>query len=344
MATDTSLVVDCPRCATPFQAQRDGDTGIFACAHCLEAFLIVEDRGGYRVKSAVPPPSLASRIAPGSVMEGVFHCLGESIRQLPSLPEAPQRVIRAANDPLASSEDLARIINGDASLSMRVLRLTNSVLFAGRQATADTKLACARLGMRGVANVAQCVAQAHIYRAPQPVFRELMQELWKHAVATARMAESLSSGVMPSPSIFLAGLVHDVGKVILLDAMTVRYKGRIGQLTKDWDLLVYSLDTFSPYAGLQVAQHWGLAQDVRFMTFYQASPVNAPASHRKSTGLVALASAVAELAGFGITGRAPADVEALYRSISLGIDDDAVERLIVEAQDRVGPYIELAAI
>jgi HD-like signal output (HDOD) protein len=276
-------------------------------------------------------------------MEGVFNCIPESVRRLPTLPEAPQKVIHAANDPLTSSEDLARIINGDASLSMRVLRLTNSVLFSGRQATTDTKLACARLGMRGVANVAQCVAQAHIYRASQPVYQELMQELWKHAVATARMAEALSNGVLPLPTLFLAGLVHDVGKVVLLDAITTRYQGRTGQLTKDWDLLMAALDTFAPYCGLQVVQHWDLPQEVRFTTFYQASPSNAPAAHRKSTALIALASAVAELAGYGFAGRVPPSVAPFLLTAVLGIADDTIDHLVAEAQDRVGPYIELAA-
>src|SRR5689334_1036031 len=106
MATDTAVIVDCPRCATPTNARRDGDSGIYSCGHCFEAFLVLEERGGFRVKLAVPPASLASRIAPGSVMEGVFNCIPESVRRLPTLPEAPQKVIHAANDPLTSSEDL----------------------------------------------------------------------------------------------------------------------------------------------------------------------------------------------------------------------------------------------
>ncbi len=339
-------IAECPKCAAPApeESERAEGTRIYSCASCHEAFLVTGSGDGIAVVRAIPPESLASRIAPGSVMEGVFACLDKSIEQLPTIPAAPQRVIDAANDPLTTSADLAQIINEDTSLSLRILRLTNSVAFAGREVTADMRLACARLGMRGVANVAHCVAQANIYRATNPIFRELMQELWKHAVGTARLAESLAAGAgnLPSRSIFLMGLVHDVGKVVLLDAITVRSRGRVGQLDKHWDLLMNVLDEFAPYAGLRVLQHWGLAQEIRFTTYYLASPSSAPPLYRKQTALIALASAVAELAGYGVTGKAQPDIRKLAEALHSEFKTDDLDQMIEEAKAQIAPYAELA--
>ncbi len=278
-------------------------------------------------------------------MEGVFACMDQSILQLPTVPAAPQKVINAVNDPMTTSEDVARIINEDASLSMRILRLINSAAFGGRESIADMKLACARLGMRSIANIAYCVAQSHIYRSTNPVFSDLMQDLWKHAIATARLAESLAAdaGNLPSRSIFLMGLVHDVGKVVLLDAITLRYQGRIGQLTEHWDLLVNVLDEFSPYAGLRVVQHWGLAPEIRFTTYYLASPASAPALYRKHTSLIALASAAAELAGFGIVGKARPNIRDLAGALNAGLKLADLDGLIEGAKAQIAPYTELAS-
>ncbi len=195
-----------------------------------------------------------------------------------------------------------------------------------------------------MANVAHCVAQANIYRATNPIFRELMQELWKHAVGTARLAESLAAGAgnLPSRSIFLMGLVHDVGKVVLLDAITVRSRGRVGQLDKHWDLLMNVLDEFAPYAGLRVLQHWGLAQEIRFTTYYLASPSSAPPLYRKQTALIALASAVAELAGYGVTGKAQPDIRKLAEALHSEFKTDDLDQMIEEAKAQIAPYAELA--
>jgi HD-like signal output (HDOD) protein len=231
---------------------------------------------------------------------------------------------------------------------MRVLRLANSALFAGREASTDLRLACARLGMRNIASVAHLVAHEHVYKSPNPVFRELMAQLWHHAVATARLTDSVGSAVggLPRSSLFLSGLVHDVGKPVLLDVMTNRYRGRTGELKKSWNLLLNTLDEFSPYIGLRVVQHWRLAPEIRFTTFYANAPGAAPRAYRRHAYLVALASLAAESAGFGIAGdqhRHAGRLESVGEAFAAEVSRDAAQRMAEEAADRVVAFMDAVA-
>ncbi len=321
-----------------------GAAQLFSCRSCQEAFLVTHLRAGVAVEPALPPPLLSSRIAPGSVMEGVFASLDLSIEQLPTIPVVPQRVLSAIHDPLTTSEDLARIINEDATLSLRVLKLANSVFFSGRQSISDMKIACARLGMRNIANIANVVAQAHLYRRANPIFSDIMPGLWSHAVATARLAEILAASAkgLPSKTIFLMALVHDIGKPVLLDAIVHRYQGRAGRLKEDPDLLVRILEEFSPYAGLRVTQHWNMPQEIRFATFYSQAPGAAPVIYRRYALLIALASGIADISGHGIGGKINTNLDQLVVDFASELTPGDLDRVMTEAGPQIAPYLELA--
>jgi HD-like signal output (HDOD) protein len=343
---DRAMRATCPLCdadgavLAPVTARLQ----LLSCHKCREAYLVKANNGTLSAGAVDSPAPLATRIAQGSVMQGVFEALDESIRNLPTIPTATQRVIGALHDPLTNTEDLVRLINEDATLSVRILKLANSTTFAGRQKITDLRLACARLGMRNIANVAHVVAQAHLYRSRNPVFQELMDASWQHAVATARLAEAFAGAVTGGPQLglFLMGLVHDIGKPVLLDAITNQYKGRLGRLKDSPDLLLTALDDFSPYAGLRVAQYWNLSIEVRFSTFYAALPSAAPAMFRRQAYLIALSSAAAECAGYGKvrTSRDPqAEAAALGKELSEEFGGDAVHDAIESVDEEIRSHL-----
>jgi HD-like signal output (HDOD) protein len=339
-------MVACPRCNTPAPESKDRITAIrvYSCKKCYEAYLVQPVQGGFIVDPAVPPMPLAERVSPGSVMEGVFACLDESIKHLPTVPQVPQRVISAIHDPITTTEDLAQLINEDAVFSMRVLHVANSVTYGGRSAITDLRRACARLGTRNLANIAYLVAQGHLYRSVNPVFAELMEHLWRHSVATARLAETFAGALrgVPANSVFLMALTHDIGKPVLLDAITNRYKGRVGRLKESWDLLLRTLDEFGPYSGLRVVQHWNLVPEVRFATFYSAEPKAAPEPYRKCALLIGLASTVAEACGYGVVGRTTPDIETLAAALAQELGVGELGEIMEAADSQISPYLDLA--
>jgi HD-like signal output (HDOD) protein len=291
----------------------------------------------------MPAKRISELIAPGSVMQRIFEGLDRSIESLPTLPEPPQQVIHAAHDPLTASGDLAALITRDAMMTVRMLNLANSVAAQSRSRITDMQYACARLGIRTIVNVAYVSAHSHFYQSTIPAFRELMQHLWRHSIATARLAEILapSFGVQTSTSLFLMGLVHDIGKPVLLQAITAQHKDRVGRLKGDWDLLVDALDIFAPYAGLRVVQRWGLPVEMGFAAFYLADPGAAPAAYALHAKMIALASAAAEQCGYGVIGRTPADAHALCAKFAQELPLDKFDFVLESAKFLIEPYLDL---
>jgi HD-like signal output (HDOD) protein len=247
---------------------------LVGCGQCHNPLLLQWDDTAVPQIRAVPSLDRVEDMAPrGSVMEGIFSILGEVISELPVLAEVPQRVVTAVHDPISNMDDIAVIIEDDAVLSMKVLSLANSAYFATISEINDLSTACARLGMKALANIAYTVANANLYKTSDPMARDVMQQLWRHAVATAHSAEAVGRKVgLDQNTSFIGGLVHDIGKAVLLDAITTKYTGNVGRLRESQDLLVRVLDRHAPLVGLHVVQYWKLAPEFAYSTLYSMEP------------------------------------------------------------------------
>ncbi|MEO5366561.1 MAG: HDOD domain-containing protein, partial [Magnetococcus sp. WYHC-3] len=81
-----------------------------------------------------------------------------SIRDLPTLPAVVTRLTTMVNETSTDSKKIALLLQDDPVLSARILRLVNSVLYAGTEPTASVQLAVARIGLVGIRNLATSVA------------------------------------------------------------------------------------------------------------------------------------------------------------------------------------------
>ena len=276
---------------------------LVGCAKCLEAVLVQPKDGSVSVGWAEGVERVEDLAPTGSVMSGVLSSLSDVIAQLPALPQVPQRIVSMVHDPLVSTAEVSEVVGEDPVMSMKILGLANSAYFAARSEINDLKTACSRLGMRGIANIAHAVANGNLYEAEAPEFRQLMQRLWKHAVATAHVADELGRLVkgVDRRQLFIAGLTHDVGKLVLLDALTRKYHGYIGRLRESSTLLVSALDRYAAVAGLHVVQHWKLAPEFTFTTRYLKRPeAVSPAKLRTLVYIVSLGSDIADTCGFAV--------------------------------------------
>ena len=284
----------------------------------------------------------------GSVMAGVFKILDRVVSEMPVPPEIPQRMLSLLHDPLTSMSDLANIINEDAMISMKVLKMANSAYYASTHEITDLQNACARLGMKTIGNIAHTVSNNNLYKSSEPKFRGIMNQLWQHGIATAHCAEQIS---VHTPSIdpampFVAGLIHDTGKLVLLDTLTTKYRGNIGRLRESPQLMVRVLNRFYPHVGLHVVQFWKMPVEFGYSTFFNFRPEKTPESlWTPLTHLVALASALADSCGFGVGDADPPDIAGHPSATTLGISDDqlvALHNQLAEPLDSMVTILSVA--
>jgi HD-like signal output (HDOD) protein len=120
-----------------------------------------------------------------------------------------------------SIADLRQLINADPGLASQVLRASNSAFYAGLSKVSTVREAIVRLGAREVANLAMLTTQQDLYRSSNAGYNA-HAALWKHsfccAVGSKWLAQQGGFATRVQEA-FLAGLLHDIGKLFVLKVM-----------------------------------------------------------------------------------------------------------------------------
>jgi putative nucleotidyltransferase with HDIG domain len=136
----------------------------------------------------------------------------DELNRLPMRPGAAQRILQMLEDPDLSADDLARVIETDPALSARILRLANSPFFGLGGTVASASRAVIVLGLSVVRSLAVSTA-AGLFDARA---RQLPAGFWDHAVAVAAGSGTVAIHLgVPKSDAFSAGLLHDIGEVLI---------------------------------------------------------------------------------------------------------------------------------
>lgn len=145
------------------------------------------------------------------------------IESLPSLPSLYTDVIEAVNSPNGSLARVGEIISKDVGMSAKILQLVNSSFFGLPTHVSSPARAVAMLGLETVkALVLGVKIFSQFSRPDSPGYS--IANLWNHSVTTSCIAKNIAENLKLKQTeiddSFLAGMLHDIGKLILLDRMT----------------------------------------------------------------------------------------------------------------------------
>ncbi len=343
------IVPVCPFCAAEAAACKwDYDAvSLRACGRCMNPFLVRFEEGNPVTERMPGVPDIREDVPKGSVLAGVLGTLPEALEALPVLPEIPQRILAMVNDPLVSMSELADLIAKDAVISVKIFKMANSAFYSSTHEIRDLKVACARLGLRIVANTVYAVANGNLYRTSRPEYRAMMQDLWRHSLATAHCADELGvrlKGIDKS-ALFESGLLHDIGKLVLFDMITTRYKGNVGRLRESPELLIKVLQRFHALVGLHVVQHWDAEQTPCFVTYYHGQCDDAPSGRQQQyADAISVANELAHTIGYKLGEEEPPPLSEHPALERLGMPPDELEALHESIQDKIESMIDLFAL
>lgn len=217
-------------------------------------------------------------MAPGvpSLADQIREAVAGGTLSLPALPAVATRVLQLLHDEEADSAPLTELIESDPTIAASVLRVANSAVYSGLNQIADIDQAIARLGARQVGTVVTTVALKGHFATDDPVKRELLQALWNHAVATALAARRLTvAGGGDAVEAFLAGLLHDTGKLLVL-----RGADHLEQLDRRRPITAVVLDELIDALHVELGHHalssWKIAEPVCRVALHHHDP-NVPA-------------------------------------------------------------------
>lgn len=221
------------------------------------------------------------------------------IRSMPGLPAVLTQVMETVQDPEASALDLGQFIASDQTLAAALLRVVNSAYYGFYREISSVTTAIVILGFLEVRNLVLAVTAYNTLSASRPA-----QGLWRHsleaAIGAQRAARLMSAPPAAGP--FVAGLLHDVGKVVLQDLYPEVYRRAVGQARDRAEAVrvvereMFQLDHAE--AGAILAEHWNLPEPVVEAIRYHHEPGHAPKA-LKLTNLTAYADYLAYEAGGG---------------------------------------------
>jgi HD-like signal output (HDOD) protein len=171
-----------------------------------------------RPRDGARGPAWAAPDPQASIADTARSLVRRGVLELQPLPAVALRVLG-----LIQKEDdcdttaLAVLTERDPALTARLLHAANASIYAGLRAVEEVHQAIVRLGYRQVRQLLSAVVMKFAYAPVQGPRAELLEKLWEHALATAigaRHVGRLTGG--ESAHDFLAGLLHDTGRMLVL--------------------------------------------------------------------------------------------------------------------------------
>jgi len=181
--------------------------------------------------------------------------------ELPVFNPIALEVLRLLADTENDLDEIVTAINKDPALAIQILKMANSSAYSGRAKMETIKDSVIRLGASLITNLTMAVSQAALHSSEIPLINDIMQDLWQHSYACALGCRSLaiSSGHHDvAEQAYLAGLLHDIGKLYLLKAM--ERISLANDITVDLDRETL-LDVFSDMhveQGYRIMWHWNI--------------------------------------------------------------------------------------
>lgn len=197
---------------------------------------------------------------------------------LPPMPLVAGRIVSLASDPETDAKVLERAIQADQALTANVLKIANSSFYGCLRSINTVSSAIVLIGFKGIKSLAVAASLKSFYRRVD--LTEKM--LWEHSIGSAVAAHILSKKLYCYPEeAFIAGLMHDIGKVILNNQknelfskiMQVSYNDQVPLVEVEKEHLGF---THAEVGGLMI-QKWNLSDDlVEAVTFHHNLEGNDP--------------------------------------------------------------------
>ncbi len=272
-----------------------------------------------------------------------INVIVDSIEQLPVLPGTTLRLINVLSDVNSTIEQIVDTIRHDQNLTAQVLKLCNSAFFGFSRRITSLQNAVTYLGARQLLQLVFNVHCKSTFNHSNEGYGLLAGMLWKHSNAVAIASEKISNHKQLEPSaglFFTAGLLHDIGKVILDSTLKEHYQQVIELATAEkirFDEAEKRILGFShEEVGELIARKWQLPEAIASAAKYHHCPECYKGNDeeiRQVVDIVHISDSLVMMLGIGLG----------YDGLMYRVDDNLIEKYRIQPEylDSLGVEILL---
>lgn len=282
-------------------------------------------------------------------MNSPFRTIDEILETTPDLPSisaAALVVMREADSPTSSARSVAEQISQDPALAARVLRLANSAFYGLPRQVCDIQEAVVVLGMRTVRHLAIVASTYTWLSKPLKGYGLGPKELWSHSFSVAVGAQMISkeSSKADVDQAFTAGLLHNVGKVVLSAWLQDRFvpilKAAEFESMPFDEIERKTLGFDHAETGARLAERWNLPEPIVAAIRFHHTADNA-SSHQGIVDCVHVADCLASTLGIGIGPDAMRYETSQAAWMRLGMDYSGSDHILESLDEHHRKYAQI---
>ena len=280
--------------------------------------------------------------------------IAKSVRGLPQLPTMVAKLLELIDDPRTNAPTLGKLISTDQVLTSRILRYANSAFYGFTRRISTLDLAVVVLGFDTIKELCLGVTMHNLFGRDQDDIDFDMSKFWEHCVSVSVASKMIARRRFQriSGEAFVAGLVHDIGKLILKQHLKKEFRMILQEVQEtgssfyDAEERLFGLNHAT--IGMWLAQHWNLPPQLTEAIAWHHEPENSE-TYFTHTALVHFANYITRAAKIGNSGDSSsprlservAGFLGLRRAEDGSVDSNFYGKALKEELEKAGSFLSV---
>lgn len=237
-----------------------------------------------------------------SIGEEIAHRFRNGEIVLPVLPDLATKVHQLFDAEDVDVGKLVDVIQTDPGITSKLISISNSPQYRGISEIKTLEKAISRIGIKMTENYVLVLSKRSMFKVNAPQYEALLGKLWQHSLATAEAARLVAKalGTRDADHYYTLGLLHDIGKLLLLQILAEIAKKRAISESQCTD----AMEALHGEFGAALLESWKFSAEHKQVAQFHEDPtrINNPST---ALLIVALANLLARRLGYCVT---PGDV------------------------------------
>lgn len=271
---------------------------IIVCENCGKSYRLPDERIPQGSRFTLDCPKCNSKIpvvGPSEMQAAPFPEEGgvdigqeikkkilRGVKDLPPMPEVVYRAREIMTDPNSSFKDIAGVLETDQAITVAVLKIANSAYYGLSGKVTSVRKAAVILGIRNLAQVVTAASTSKLMARTLEGYDIESDIMWRHSLSVAFGSKIIAALARPElePDAFCAGLIHDMGKLVL-DPFIAERKDIFHEIIQkeEYDNLYaeqHTVGTDHAEISHECCQKWRFPESQSMAIRYHHDPMRAP--------------------------------------------------------------------